>query len=290
MVHQPVMLKEVVDYLDPHPQGIYLDMTVGAAGHAVAIAQKLQGQGKILGIDKDKEILAIAESHLALCGTPYSLEHAPFSQASLVLERLGIKAVDGILFDLGVSSYQLDLPKRGFSFGREGPLDMRMNLDSPITAADVLATYSEKQLSNIFYTYGEEPQGRKIARKIVEYRTKKPIKSTLELAAIVCQCYDYQRGKIHPATKIFQALRICVNQELQELEKSLESILPFLSEKGRMVIISFHSLEDRIVKQFIKANLSSLTEITEKPATSTKEEQKLNPRSRSARLRCVQKK
>lgn len=290
MVHQPVMLNEVLEYLEPHPMGTYLDMTVGAAGHSMAIAKKLQGQGKILGIDKDKEILAIAETNLASCGTPYQLAHSPFSEASHVLEKLGIKALDGVLFDLGVSSYQLDLPKRGFSFGKEGPLDMRMNLNSPLTAADVLATYSEKQLSQIFYEYGEEPQGRKIARKIVEYRTRKPIKSTLELAALVSQCYDYQRGRTHPATKVFQALRICVNQELQELEKSLSCILPFLSEKARMVIISFHSLEDRIVKQFIKANLASLTEITPKPATPTQEEQKLNPRSRSARLRCVQKK
>ncbi len=290
MVHQPVMLEEVLSYLDPKPGGIYLDMTLGAAGHSVAIAQKLQGNGKILGMDKDREILAIAEKNLESCGIPYVIENAPFSHSPLFLEKIGIQAVDGILFDLGVSSYQLDLPKRGFSFAREGPLDMRMSLDSPVTAADILANSSEKELCHIFFEYGEEPQARKIARKIVEYRQKKPIKSTLELAGLVSQCYDYNRGRIHPATKIFQALRICVNQELKELEQSLSNILPFLAEKGKMAIISFHSLEDRIVKQFIKSHLDILEEITIKPVTPKNEEQRQNPRSRSAKLRCVQKK
>ena len=281
-VHQPVMPTEVLKYLAPKQGGVYLDLTVGAGGHSALIAEKIGKQGKIIGIDQDAEILQYAKEKLQTTETPFQLFHSPFSQAFAVLKQNGIAQVDGILMDLGVSSFQLSKPLRGFSFQIEGPLDMRMNPENPLTAAKILETYSVDHLTKIFFEWGEDSLSRKIAQKIVERRTSRPFRSTLDLASFIAE--------IHGATKIFQALRIEVNNEMGELKQCLDNIFPYLSSHGTLVIITFHSIEDRIVKNWFKENEDKLEILTSKPILPTYQETRLNPRSRSAKIRATQKK
>ncbi|HPY74949.1 MAG: 16S rRNA (cytosine(1402)-N(4))-methyltransferase RsmH [Planctomycetes bacterium] len=288
-VHQPVMPNEVIEQLCLKETGIYLDMTVGAGGHSSLIAQKISNKGKILGIDQDSEILQYAQITLQQTNTPFQLFQSPFSKAHHILQQNNIPKIDGVLLDLGVSSYQLSAPLRGFSFQTEGPLDMRMSSQNPITAAKILETYSQKQLEKIFFEWGEESQSRKIAQKIVERRVHTPFLSTLDLASFIAECYGFRRGKIHPATKIFQALRIEVNNEMEELQQALTNIIPYLNVDARIVIITFHSLEDRIVKQYLKKHEKELQIITNKPILPTQQEIRMNPRSRSAKIRVAQK-
>lgn len=289
-VHHPVLLTEVLEWLTIQPTGIYLDLTLGAGGHSSKILEQLEPPGKLIGLDQDLEILTIADSYLKPIGKPYSLHHSRFSDAPQILKQLKIKQVNGVLWDLGVSSLQLDQARRGFSFSQEGPLDMRMNPKSgEPTAADIVNTYAPQALTQLFSQYGEEPHSRKYAQLIAETRQRKPIRSTLELGTLIAQAAGHI-GKIHPATRVFQALRIAVNHELEELEQSLANILSYLAPQARLVVISFHSLEDRIVKQFFKQHADVLETLTEKPVLPTDEEQHQNPRSRSAKLRCAAKK
>lgn len=288
-VHLPVMLSEVLSLLNPTPGRIYLDMTLGAGGHAQGVLEKMQNQGTFIGLDRDAEILKIASENLS----SYSICHfchSPFSKASDVLKKMSIPQIDGVLFDLGVSSLQLDQSQRGFSFQKEGPLDMRMDKSQEKNATDILNKYSEEELVRIFREFGEESRAFRFARAIVEARKKFPLKSTLQLAQIINQEVSFRKGKIHPATKVFQALRIETNRELEELTTALDAITRKLAPGGRIVIISFHSLEDRIAKQFFKKKSSEgvLEILTSKPTLPTREETRQNPRSRSAKVRCAQ--
>jgi 16S rRNA (cytosine1402-N4)-methyltransferase len=287
-VHLPVMLQEVLSYLAPRAGGCYVDMTVGAGGHARALMERLQGKGRVIGIDRDAEVLPFAKATLRPYSEGCSLHCLPFSQIAQLLQELKITALDGALFDLGVSSYQLDQGRRGFSLSREGPLDMRMGSDAATSAEEILCRSSEQELGRIFWEYGEEPRARKIAAAVVKARQRHVLRSTLELAHLVAEATGYTHGRIHPATRIFQALRIAVNKELQELPAALAAIVPYLMPGGRLVVISFHSLEDRIVKEFVRQQ-PMLASVTEKPVTPSRQEERQNHRSRSAKLRCAEK-
>ncbi len=283
-MHIPVLLEPAVDLLLGNGGTIYVDCTLGLGGHARRILEK-NPKAFLVGIDRDPYALELAKDNLKDFEGRFSLYHANFSDLDEVLKREGIEKVDGFLFDLGVSSLQLKSP-RGFSFQRDEPLDMRMNPEDRISAYHVVNKYSERELERIFREYGEEPYSKRVARAIVLARAKKPIETTGELVKIITAVLPYKRGKIHPATRIFQAIRIEVNQELKSLEIALYKTLDFLRPGGRLVVISFHSLEDRIVKNFIKSHLKPLTK---KPITPTIEEIRENPSSRSAKLRVGEK-
>lgn len=284
MIHSPVMLEEALSHLHLKADGVYVDMTVGAGGHACAILGAVK-DAHLICIDRDEAILSFARERLESTGGRYSLHCARSSQIDSVLNGLKISRVDGLLWDMGVSSLQLDDGRRGFSFSREGPLDMRMGKDCSTTAQKILETFSEGQLADLIFEYGEESRSRKIARAIVDARRLRPIKSTLELAGIIARIYGPNRGHIHPATKVFQALRIAVNEELGELEVGLKKALDFLAPGGTMVVIAFHSLEDRIVKNFFRSHQDVLDTVTRKPVLPDRAEYRRNPRSRSAKLR-----
>lgn len=283
-MHIPVLLEPAVDLLLGNGGTIYVDCTLGLGGHARRILEK-NPKAFLVGIDRDPYALELAKDNLKDFEGRFSLYHANFSELDEVLKREGLEKVDGFLFDLGVSSLQLKSP-RGFSFQRDEPLDMRMNPEDRISAYHVVNKYSERELERIFREYGEEPYSKRVARAIVLARAKKPIETTGELVKIITAVLPYKRGKIHPATRIFQAIRIEVNQELKSLEIALYKTLDFLRPGGRLVVISFHSLEDRIVKNFIKSHLKPLTK---KPITPTIEEIRENPSSRSAKLRVGEK-
>ncbi|MEZ0361092.1 MAG: 16S rRNA (cytosine(1402)-N(4))-methyltransferase RsmH [Hydrogenobacter sp.] len=282
-MHIPVLLKESLDLLIKEEGGIYVDCTVGLGGHAKGILEK-DRYAYIVGIDKDPQALKMAEENLRKFEGRYSLYHADFSDLDKVLYKEGIREVDGFLFDLGVSMLQLKSP-RGFSFQRDEPLDMRMNPQDKKTAYQVVNTYSERELTRIFKEYGEEPYAEKIAKAIVIQRSKEPVKTTGELIKIILSVTPKRRGKIHPATRVFQAIRIEVNEELKSLEIALEKTPKFLKKGGRLVVISFHSLEDRIVKNFFRRHIDTFKILTKKPIRPTMEELRKNPSSRSAKLR-----
>ncbi len=302
--HKSVLLKEAIDGLAIKPDGIYLDGTAGGGGHSLEIVKRLKS-GKLIAVDKDQDALKATTQRLKGYEDKYILIHSDFKDVETQLDRLGIEKLDGILLDLGVSSYQLDEGERGFSYMKDAPLDMRMDRSSGITAYSVVNTYSEKELSDIFFTYGEEKLSKRIARKIVEKRDISPINTTIELSDIVVSCYpkNYQGG--HPAKRVFQALRIEVNGELKGLKEYIESIALRLNLKGRMVIITFHSLEDRVVKQAYKyletscicpPNLpvcicgkrQEVKILTNKPIIPTEEEIIENKRAISAKLRIAE--
>jgi 16S rRNA (cytosine1402-N4)-methyltransferase len=315
--HVPVMMREVLDLLAPVPGACVVDATLGAGGHAVAILDRLGPKGRLIGIDRDPAALAIATSRLErLAGErgwtppyPWTLRQSNFSQLSCLLGSMDIRRVDGILFDLGVSSLQLDTPTRGFSFREDGPLDMRMDPGAPQTAADLVNRLPEAELARLIWVFGEERRSRRIARRIVEQRALAPFRSTGELAALVAGCYppDARRGRIHPATRTFQALRIAVNQELESLQAALAGVADLLAAPGthhggRLVVLAYHSLEDRIVKRslgFLAGRCQCPPEVpacvcgarplvrilTRKPVTPEPAEVERNPRARSARLR-----
>ncbi|WP_372371685.1 16S rRNA (cytosine(1402)-N(4))-methyltransferase RsmH [Candidatus Uabimicrobium sp. HlEnr_7] len=286
-IHQPVLLEEVISHLNLRKGGTYIDLTLGAAGHSLEILERLEGDAHLIGVDRDEEILNFAQQKLENFPGKFTLCHDSFSNIREILLKQQINHVDGVLMDIGVSSWQLDQGQRGFSFNKEGPLDMRMDISQALTAEKVVNTYPEHELANIIYLYGEEHRSRQIAREIVSYRGRKKIRSTLELANIVQNTLKY-RGKIHPATKTFQALRIEVNQELQQLQTTLGVLPSLLKDHGRAVVICFHSLEDRIAKHTFK-NKEIWKALTKKPIVASREEMKKNPRSRSAKLRCAEK-
>jgi len=291
--HVPVLLEEVSTYLNVRPGGVYVDATLGLGGHSAAIARKLGGKGKLICFDRDAEAMAKAKAHLEALraelgdAMPEVVYHArAFSEAKKVIAAGNL---DGLLADFGVSSLQLDEAHRGFSFRAEGPLDMRMDSRSELTAEQVVNEADEEELARIVYEYGEERRSRRIARAIVRAR---PITTTAELARIVSAEAPPMKGeKIHPATRTFQALRIRVNNELGEIQSLLKSAGSLLKPGGRLVLISFHSLEDRLVKDAFKAakDAKVFEVLTKKPVVAAEQEQMRNPRSRSAKMRAAEK-
>ena len=289
IVHRSVMVEQVLEFLRPKPGGIYVDCTVGGGGHSLEILRRTGGKCRIIGIDRDPEIIEKARARLREFEGSVILVNERFSNLDRVLDDTKIHRVDGFVFDLGISSFQIDVAERGFSFLKDGPLDMRMDRSGELTAYEIVNEYDEEELARILKDYGEEPLARKIAREIVKFR---PVKTTVELAQIVSRVYRSvygNRSRKHPATKTFQALRIAVNDETEELKKALKKTLDYLRLGGRIVVISFHSIEDRIVKNFFRDNTGVLKILTKKPLYPTGEEIKSNPRARSARMRVAEK-
>jgi len=273
--------------LKPESGGTYVDATIGLGGHAEEILRHI-GEGRLIGIDRDEETLKMAESRLS--DKRVILKRGRFSDISTLITETGISKADGILFDLGTSMFHLKTPERGFSFLSEELLDMRMDIRQSLTAGNVVNKYSEKEIDRILWEYGEERLSRKIAKAIINYRNKKKIETCSELSDIVCSVYK-GRGKTHPATKTFQALRIAVNDELNELRKGLDASAGILKSGGRLCVISYHSLEDRIVKNFMRdfRKQGIFNVLTKKPLVPSYEEIRLNPSARSAKLRGAEK-
>ncbi|MDK2887691.1 MAG: rRNA (cytosine1402-N4)-methyltransferase [Thermoanaerobacter sp.] len=307
-VHQPVMLEEVVAWLNPQDGGTYVDCTVGGGGHAAAILEKSGPEGHLIGLDQDPLALEAAARRLAPYGERVTLVKENFVNLARVLDELGVAAVNGVLFDLGVSSPQVDVPERGFSYHHDGPLDMRMDPSSPCTAADLINKLPEEELAGIIARYGEERWARRIASFIVRKRQQGPVTSTLQLVEIIKEAIParYRRSGPHPARRTFQALRIAVNRELEVLPGALDQAVDLLAPGGRILVITFHSLEDRIVKNLFRRRANPCTcppgfpqcTCGQKPAlrvlvpggiTPSPEEIEANPRSRSARLRVAEK-
>lgn len=304
--HLSVMPEEVLRWLQPKADGIYLDGTLGGAGHSRLILEAAPGC-RLIGLDRDPAALKKGAEVLSQYSGQVSLQHATFDQAADVLRQLGIDCLDGMLLDLGVSSHQLDTPERGFSFRLDAPLDMRMNPEAGVTAAQVVNQADEEELLRIFFEYGEERFSRRIVRRIVAQRSEAPITRTSELAQLVKDAIPggNRPGRIHPATRVFQALRIHVNQELDQVRDGVAAGLELLKPGGRMVVISFHSLEDRIVKQLFRELAKGCTcpprlpicqcntvpkvkLLTRKGMRASAEEIEINSRSRSAILRVAE--
>jgi 16S rRNA (cytosine1402-N4)-methyltransferase len=284
-IHRPVLLDEVVTWLAPREGSVIVDGTVGAGGHAAALARRVGAEGRVIGLDRDPEMLALAE--VATRGLPVTLVRSPYSALLQVLDDLGIDRVDGVLLDLGLSSDQLGWEHRGFSFAVDGPLDMRYDPRKGPTAADLVNELDEEELARIFFEYGEERHGRRVARRIVEARRIEPITTTGRLAELVRKSIPGKWGPIDPATRVFQALRIEVNDELDHLDDTLADLPDALNPGGRAAILSFHSLEDRRVKGAFRDD-SRLSVLTRKPVVASAEEVAINPRARSAKLRVAE--
>ena len=289
------MLKEVTEYLNCQPGRIYVDGTVGSGGHARAILEKSAPTGRLIGLDWDEEAIQRAQENLSVFGVRVNLFPKNFKDLTAVLKSLSIEKVDGILIDLGISTEQLEDPRRGFSFRWDGPLDMRMSRETKMTAQDLLRRYSESELREILWQYGEERWGKRISRAIVRQRQTRPIRTTRGLAEVIEKSVPSYRGRIHPATRTFQALRISVNEELSNLEAFLGQCKTLLNPGGRLSVISFHSLEDRIVKNYFrqwakgeKNNSPLFRLLTPKPVVPSSEEVLSNPKARSAKLRAAE--
>jgi len=287
-VHRPVLVREVVEYLDVAPEQIVVDGTVGAGGHSRILLEHLGPAGKLIGLDRDPTMLARASS--ALADPRCILKPASYAQLPEILDQLGIGQVDRVLLDLGLSSDQLADRTRGFSFQDAGPLDMRFDTSQGATAADLLATLGEDELSDLIYRFGEEPANRSIARAIIDRRASDPIRTAADLVEAVAAAHSRSgshRTEKHPATRVFQALRIAVNHELEHLQTFLTTFLPKrLNAGGRVVIITFHSLEDRLVKDAFRDH-DLWQNLTRKPVTPRSAEQRMNPRCRTAKLRAA---
>jgi len=291
--HEPVLLAEVLRHLVTEPAGFYLDATLGLGGHAEAILRTLSAQGKLLGLDMDPEALHAAGERLKAHPGQFRAVRANFRTLGQVLEAQRFFPLAGALFDLGVSSMHFDKPERGFSFEREGPLDMRLSPDNPLTAGMIVNNWPTEQLALLLKEFGEEPAANRISRAIGERRQKRPFQTTTELAEFIAGFMP--RGRTHPATRTFMALRIAVNAELENLTRGVEGVLPYLMQGGRLAVISFHSLEDRIVKNifssFVEQGVCRYLEGAggKSAITPSAEELARNPRSRSAKLRIVEK-
>jgi 16S rRNA (cytosine1402-N4)-methyltransferase len=287
-VHTPVMVDEVDAHLEPSRGGVYVDCTVGMGGHARRMLDG--GATRLIGIDRDPDALAQARDALRAYGDRVSLVHSDYRNLIAVLDALGIEVVDGVLADLGVSSMQLDSPDRGFSFRRDEPLDMRMDRSSGATAAEMLAAVDERTLADVIYEFGEERHARRVARAIVEANRTRRIETTGRLAEIVRNAVPRKGySRIDPATRTFQAIRIWVNRELEDLDGFLTRAAGRLAPAGRLVVITFHSLEDRVVKHTLRALQANgtLTIRTKRPQVPTEAEIERNPRARSAKLRAA---
>ncbi len=302
--HVPVLLEPTMESLHIKPDGIYVDGTAGGGGHSFAIASKLTAGGRLISLDQDPD--AIKEASARLAGLPATVVQSNFAEMRAALDSVGVDKVDGVLLDIGVSSHQLDCAERGFSYHEDAPLDMRMS-QSGITAADLVNTLPEDELATIFFKYGEEKFSRRIARLIAEQRETAPITTTSALAAVIAAAYPAKaRRDGHPARRVFQALRIAVNDELGCLERGLKAAFDALNPGGRLAVITFHSLEDRLVKEQFRdwmtgctcpkdfpvcvcGNKPKAVAVTRKPITATDEELAENHRSRSAKLRVIEK-
>jgi 16S rRNA (cytosine1402-N4)-methyltransferase len=284
-LHLPVMLREVVQELGLHEGGTYIDATVGLGGHAEEILRHIGPGGTLIGLDRDPE--ALERTMERIKDKRLKAAKARFSEIEKVAREQGVEGADGILFDFGVSLLQLKGPERGFSFLSGEPLDMRMDPTEPLTAERIVNEYPVKELEKIISEYGEEKKARRVARSITTVRSKGRIRTCNELSDIVTRAVGGRRGRIHPATRTFQALRIAVNDELGEIQRGLEGALNILRSKGRLVTIAYHSLEDRIAKRFFKeaSREGKLKIITKKPLRPSREETRENPKARSARLR-----
>ncbi len=287
-IHTPVLLEETIRFLDPVAGGIYIDGTLGLGGHAEKILQTCEPSGRVIGFEWDASALELARKRLAPFGERFYALNRNYSEIMAGLTETGIDKVDGLFLDLGVSSLQFDSGERGFSYQADGPLDMRMDKRGDVTAEEIINNCSKEELADIFYYYGEERQARRIAAHIVTERNRTRITTTSQLARIVAGAVPrkFQPRKIHVATKVFQALRIAVNKELDNLAEILDSLATILKPGGRVCIISFHSLEDRLVKRKFKDN-PELHVLTKKPVIPGAEEIRMNPRARSAKLRAA---
>jgi len=294
MIHIPVLQKEVLEYLNPKLNENFIDCTIGLGGHTIAIFEKNKPKGKVLGIEVDPEIYKELKSERTSFSNRLILVNDSFTNLKKIVKQEKFSRVSGILFDLGMSSWHLEKSERGFSFLRNEPLDMRYSLKTPLTAEKIVNYWSKFEIERILKIYGEERYANQIAKEIIEARRKKSIKTTSQLVRIIKRAVPkrYLRGRIHFATRTFQALRITVNDELNNLEEALPQTLEILKKEGRLVVISFHSLEDKIVKNFLKTETqkSLIKTLTKNPITPTQEEIKINPRSRSAKLRAAMKK
>lgn len=301
--HQPVLYNEIIHFLQPHQSGRYVDGTIGAGGHARGILDASEPEGLLLGFDVDSSALQLARKHLESYQDRVFLVKSSFKNLSEQLDAMGWRMVDGIMLDLGISSMQLDVPGRGFSFGKDAPLDMRFNQQDQITAKELVNNLSEGELAELLFKYGEERRSWRVAKVIVNAR---PIESTVELAKIVASATRSGRPGMHPATRTFQALRIAVNDELAAIERVLPQAINSLKSGGRLAVIAYHSLEDRIVKHYFRqeskdcicppeqilcncGHKAAVKVITKRPIRPQEEEIANNPRARSARLRVVEK-
>ena len=307
VAHVPVLLQETLDLLQPRPGGRYVDGTLGGAGHAEAILERSPPDGRLLGLDLDPEAIQRARERLSRFGERFVLAHESFADLERVARWNGFAPADGILLDLGLSSFQLAHGERGFGFRATAPLDMRFNpLQAGPTARELVNRLELPELIDVLRRYGEEPMAKPIARALIEYRRRKPIETTTELAEIVERATGHRHARTHPATRTFQALRIAVNRELEALESALPQAIEILGPEGRLVVISFHSLEDRIVKRFFAGQAATcvcppglpicvcghkprVRVLTRRGVRATPEEVGRNPRSRSAILRAVEK-
>ena len=289
--HRPVLLEPVIEWLDPQPGQSFIDCTVGNGGHAAAVLERTAPSGRLLGIDADPAAITVSSDRLASFGRRVVLEHANFRDLATVASSHDFPSVDGVLIDLGLSSRQLDVSGRGFSFRRDEPLDMRFDAEQGETAADLLNRLEERELADLLYAYADERRSRRVARAIVRQRTRAPLTTTADLVSAVEAALGPRRGRIHPATRTFQALRIAVNRELESLDAVLSQAAALLTVGGRLAVISFHSLEDRRVKQFFRGGGTGdapLTALTRRPVTPAPEEITANPRARSAKLRVAE--
>ncbi|MCL6628286.1 MAG: 16S rRNA (cytosine(1402)-N(4))-methyltransferase RsmH [Armatimonadetes bacterium] len=306
--HVPVMLEEVINILQPWPGQTFVDCTVGGAGHAKAIVERIIPGGRLIGIDRDADALRAAAELLSEYRQNVILEKSDFGNLEAVVSGLGLRSIDGILFDLGVSSHQLELAERGFSFRYNAPLDMRMDVTQPITAQELVNSLSERHLAEMIRKYGDEKWAKRIARSIVERRTIRPIETTLDLVEAILAAIPpgAKGGRIHPATRTFQALRIAVNREFESLQAGLKAGIGLLVSGGRLCVLSYHSGEDRIVKDMFARYAGRCTcppglpmcscgaekiikILTKRPVTPSEDEVRKNPRARSAKLRAAEK-
>jgi 16S rRNA (cytosine1402-N4)-methyltransferase len=290
-MHIPVLLNEVIKLLDPKENENFIDATLGEGGHTLALLQKTSPAGKVLGIDLDPETLEIAHRKLHAFGERLVLANNNFKNIEEIIEDNKFKEISGIVFDLGMSSRDIDEAGRGFSFLKDEPLLMNFGSDTMLTAEHIVNGWPESELEKIIRLYGEEKFSRQIARGIIARRIVKPIKTTFDLVEVIENSTPnfYHHGRIHPATRTFQALRIAVNDELNSIHKGLEASLKILSSGAKIAVISFHSLEDRIVKNFFRDNKNTLKILTKKPVVPAQVEVLNNPRARSGKLRVAQK-
>lgn len=305
-MHRPVLAKEVIEFLSVKRGGVYIDGTLGSGGHAELILRRVGPEGRLIGIDRDEEALRRASAKLERWRGQCIFIHGNFADMVGIAERQNVVGADGVLLDLGVSSEQLEAPERGFSFLRDGPLDMRLDRSQGKTVADLINSLKERELETVIRTFGEERAARRIAKSLVERRKSSPIKTTAELAEIVVGVKRGKRGRIHPATQTFQALRIALNKEMGALQEGLEAGLRVLRDGGKLAVISFHSLEDRLVKTFLREHAGhwesqeaggrlwcgkkpAMALITRKPVRPSRAEMAANRRSRTAKLRVGEK-
>ncbi len=292
--HIPVMLQEVISNLNLKPGQTIVDATLGTGGHSLEILKMITPGGRLIGIDRDAEALEISRRRLAPFDSTCEFLHGNFADLDQILEKSGIHKIDGIVFDLGISTVQLRNAQRGFSFQEEGPLDMRLDRESYISAYDLVNNLNESEISDMLWTFGEERWHNRIAHLLVEERQKQPIATTTQLANLVARAiparFRHRHYRIHPATRTFQAVRIAVNRELEILESALDKAIAFLEKQARIIVISFHSLEDRVVKHtFRRLEAQGLINIiTPKPLTPTYTEVETNPSSRSSKMRVAE--